>query len=123
MLVSKTVYIRSHVQAQTISGHVKRYVTLPAARIVAVRVWALQQNRFTAGLALTAWSVARLDAKETGVCDSWERCCYICCKKTRVCAGSNTSYGGSRTAKVLGSCEFKRTPRESPKRRVYIDNV
>lgn len=54
----------------TISGRVKRCVTLPAAWIVAARVWALQQNRFAAGLALTAWNVARLDAKETGVSDS-----------------------------------------------------
>lgn len=99
MLVSKIVYIRSHVQAQTISEHVKRCVTLSAARSVAARVCALQQNRFAAGLALTACGVARLDAKETGVCDSCERCCYICCKKTGVCARSNTSYRGSHTAR------------------------
>ena len=101
VLVSKTVYIRSHVQAQRISGHVKICVTLSVARSDAARVRALQQNRFAAWLALTACSVIRLDAKETGARNSCERCCYICCKKTGVCARSNTSCRGSHIAKVL----------------------
>lgn len=101
VLASKTVYIRSHVQAQTISGHVKRCVALPAAQSAAARVCALQQNMFAAGLALTAWSAAKLHTKETRVCGSCERCCYICCKKAGLCARSNTGYRGSPNAMVL----------------------
>jgi hypothetical protein len=70
-------------------------------RSIAALVCVLQQNRFAAGLALTACRLARLDAKETGVCDSCERCYYICCKKKSVCARRNTSYRGLHTAKVL----------------------
>jgi len=117
VLVSKTVFIRSHVQAQTISGHVKRCVTLSAAQGVSARVCALQQNRFAAELALTACSVARLDAKETGVCDSCERRCYICCKKKGMCARSNTSYRGPHTAKVLDFVCVYKNDKENPKKK------
>ena len=122
-MVSKTVYIRTHVQAQTVSGHAKRCVALPAARSVAVRVCAhCSKTRFAAGFALTAWSVARQHAKETGVCDS----CELCCKKTEVCVLEviqATEDHRCILQRYWGSCAFRRKTKNSPIRRVRSDNI